>query len=115
MTAGEDQPQPIVFAPLHPSAPARIAPRSRLASVDQRVVEPARRRNVSMALKRPAETSQARGLSGTPFSGPRLDRRDEGVVQRFLRKIEVTQQPDQSGEHPARLGTVELLDDRRSY
>jgi hypothetical protein len=43
-----------------------------------------------MALNRPAETSQARGLAGTPS----LDGRRERLVQRFFRPVEIAEQPN---------------------
>ncbi len=88
----------------------RIAPSSawprrarRRSSFVQRGVEPRRAaRSASMALKRPVETSQARGLAGTPSRGHCSSRGAEGVVQRLLGEVEVAQQADQRGEDPGR-------------
>ncbi len=41
-----------------------------------------------MALKRPVETSHARGLAGTPVPRPAFERRREGVVQCLLGEVE---------------------------
>ena len=60
-----------------------------------------------MALKRPADTSHARGLSGHPDPRPLFDGGGERVVHRLLGKVEVPEQPNQRGEHPARIGLVD--------
>jgi hypothetical protein len=64
-----------------------------------------------MALKRPAETSQARGLAGTP-SRPMHDGCEEGFVQRFLGEFEVTKQTNECGEYAARVCAVDVVDNR---
>ena len=64
----------------------------------------------SMALKRPVDTSQARGLSGTPSRGQRSTRRDERVVQRLLGAIEIAEQANQRGEDAPRVGAIDGLD-----
>jgi hypothetical protein len=38
-----------------------------------------------------------------------LQRRPEGIVQGLLGEVEVTEQPDQSGENAPRLGAVDRL------
>ena len=58
-------------------------------------------------MKRPVETSQARGLAGTPSRGHCSTRGGERVVQRLLGEIEIAEQADQGGEHAARLGAVD--------
>ena len=73
----------------------------------------ARRRIASIALKRPAETSHARGFAGTPSRGHCSTRRGEGVVQRLLGEVEVAEQADQRGEDAARLGAVDRIDRAR--
>jgi hypothetical protein len=60
----------------------------------------ARRRRPSIALKRPVETSHARGFAGIP-------RRLEGIVQRLLRHIEIPQQADQRREDMARMHAID--------
>jgi hypothetical protein len=44
------------------------------------------------------------------FARPLLERRADGVVQRFFGELEVAQQADQRGEHAARLAAVDRLD-----
>ena len=61
-------------------------------------------------MKRPAETSHARGLAGHAVARPLLDRGREGVVQRLLGQVEVAEEADQRGEDAARLGAVDGLD-----
>lgn len=60
-----------------------------------------------MALKRPAETSQARGLR---VARPLLDGGDEGVVQGLLGQLEIAEQADQGRQHAPRLLAVQRLD-----
>ena len=62
-------------------------------------------------MKRPVETSQARGLAGHAVARPLLERGRERVVQRLLGEVEVAEQADQRGEHAARLGAIDLVDD----
>ena len=61
----------------------------------------------SIALKRPADTSHARGFAGHAVARPLLERRPERVVQRFLGDVEVAEQADQRGEHAPRLGDID--------
>jgi hypothetical protein len=63
----------------------------------------------SMALKRPAETSHARGLAGRR---PLLDGRRKGRVHRLLGDIEIPQQADQGGEDAPRVGAVDGINHR---
>ena len=88
----------------------RAARRARASDASNR----ARRRMPSIALKRPVETSHARGLAGTPSRGHCSDRRGEGVVQRLLGEVEVAEQADQRGEDAARLGAVDGVDRSRT-
>ena len=55
----------------------------------------------SIALKRPADTSHARGFAGTPSIG-HCSSAAKSVVQRLLGEVEVAKQPDQCGEIAAR-------------
>ena len=64
----------------------------------------------SIALKRPVETSQARGFSGTPSRGHSLDGGDERIVHRFLGAVEVAEQANQRREDTPRLGAIDGLD-----
>ena len=61
----------------------------------------------SIALKRPAETSHARGFAGMPSHRPLLERGAKSVVQRLLGEIEVAKQADQRREYAARFGAVD--------
>ena len=61
----------------------------------------------SMALKRPADTSHARGFVRDAVARPLLERRAESVVQRLLGEVEVAEQPDQRGEYAARFGAID--------
>ena len=58
------------------------------------------RRMPSMALKRPVETSQARGFAGTS-RGPLLERRTGRIVQRLFGEVEVAEQPDERSKDTA--------------
>ena len=60
-----------------------------------------------MALKRPADTSQARGFAGTPSCGHCSERRPEGVVQRLLGEIEIAEQANERREDSPRLRAVD--------
>ncbi|MFN8540921.1 MAG: hypothetical protein U0232_26010 [Thermomicrobiales bacterium] len=68
-----------------------------------------RRRMASMALKRPVETSQARGLAGILFR-PLGHGGGEGVVQRLLGPVEVAEEADERGEDAPRFVAVEVVD-----
>ena len=63
-----------------------------------------------MALKRPAETSQARGLAGTPVARPLLRGGEEGVGQRLLGEFEAAEQPDEARQHPAAFGAIDAVE-----
>ena len=110
MAAGEDQPEPIVLdalrhrpTPSGSSAAISRAPRPHRRAASKR----ARRRRPSIALNRPADTSQARGLAGTPSRGHCSRAAAERVVQRFLGDIEVAEQPNQGRQDAARLRAVD--------
>ena len=62
-----------------------------------------------MALKRPVETSQARGLAGHALRRPALHRRRERLLQRLLGQIEVAEQADERGQDAAGFGAVESV------
>ena len=49
-------------------------------------------------------------IRGHALARPLLHRRDEGLVQRLLRDVEITQLADQGGEDSAGLGAVEVVD-----
>ena len=93
-----------------PTSSASAAGLELLGELRQRGVEPGAPAQLSMALKRPAETSQARGIGGHAIARPLLERRGEGVVQRLLGEIEVAEQADQGREDAARLGAVDSVD-----
>jgi len=63
-----------------------------------------------MALKRPADTSQARGLAGTPSRGHCSSARAKVLVQRPLGGVEVAQQADEGGEDATRFGAVDVVE-----
>jgi hypothetical protein len=58
-----------------------------------------RRRSALIPLNLPVEISQARGLAGTR-SGPLFYGREEGVLQRLLRGIEVAEKADHVANTP---------------
>src|SRR5439155_884513 len=47
------------------------------------------------------------GIHGDAIPRPSLQRRREGIVQRLLGEVEVAQQANEGGEHPARVGAVD--------
>ena len=86
MAAGEDEPQPVVvddgIVERRPRpAPRRDAPQAAPA----RHRSERRRRIPSIALKRPVDTSHARGFSGIPSRGHRSTRGRKRVVQALPR------------------------------
>ena len=107
MAAGEDEAQPIVGDTFVVERLGIV--RDRLDFVGPSSIESnrERRRMPSMALKRPADTSQARGFAGTPSRRPLLERRPERVVQCFLGKIEIAKQADQCREDTARFRAID--------
>ena len=112
MAAGEDQPQAIVFDAVGFRRPAaiRLIVSSRSASSASEASNRARRRMASIALKRPAETSHARGLAGTPSRCHCFDGGRKRVVQRLFGEVEIAQHADQRGQHAARFGAVDGVD-----
>ena len=64
----------------------------------------------SIALKRPAETSQARGFAGHAVARPLLEGRGECLVHRLLRAVEIAEQADQRREHAPRFLAIDGLD-----
>ncbi len=63
-----------------------------------------------MALNRPVETSHACGFVGTPSSLPLLHRGRERFVHRLFSKVEIAQQPHQSGKYTPRIRPVQFID-----
>ena len=63
-----------------------------------------------MALKRPADTSQARGLAGTPSRGHCSTAAVNASCSASSAQIEVAEQADEGREHAARLGAVDRVD-----
>ena len=56
----------------------------------------------------PAGRHQPRsGVGGDPVARPLFQRGPEGLVQRLLGEVEVTDQADERGEDPARFGAVD--------
>ena len=47
------------------------------------------------------------GVGGNAVAWPLLERRPESVVQRFLSRVEVAEQPDERSEHAARVGEID--------
>ena len=86
---------------------SRAAASSRSASSSSDASNRARVRMPEIALKRPVETSQARGFGGNAIARPLLHRGGERVVQRLLRQLEVAEQADQGREHAAGIGAVD--------
>ena len=115
MAAGEDEAQPIVLHDVLLDRPVggrrhaalRASRRSASSPSDASNRAPAPIR--SIALKRPAETSQVRGLAGHAVPRPLLHGRGEGVVQRLLGEIEVAEEADERRENAAGLGSVDRV------
>ena len=111
VAAGEDQPQSIVLDALvagYVATAARLGFQRR-QDASEMASKRARRRITSIALKRPAETSHARGFAGTPSpaTAPAPKQRPrEGL----FRQVEIAEQPDQRGEDSPRIGAVDGVD-----
>jgi len=69
MAAGKDEPQPVVLDVSPSQAGVSSAMASTCSATSSIATNRARRRMPSIALKRPADTSQARGFAGTPSRG----------------------------------------------
>ena len=67
----------------------------------------ARRRMASIALNRPADTSHARGLAGTPSRGHCSSAARNASCSASSAEVEVAEQANQRREHPAGLGDVD--------
>ena len=111
MAAGEDQPQLVVPDGGLVHRLGRLFGRGLdvTGKLGRHGVEARPRRIRSMALNRPADTSQAADC-GQAVARPLLGGGREGIVQRLLCRLEPAEQPDQGCEHAARLGAIDRLD-----
>ena len=108
VAAREDEAQPIVFDALF------VRPRRGVDDGDVRFVADVVERVETLAPAHAVDRLEASGrhqprarIGGHAVARPLLQRRPEGVVQRFLGDVEVAQQADQRGEHAARVGEVD--------
>jgi hypothetical protein len=110
MTAGEDQPEPIVLDGVLVDLRTRRGPAiESFGQACERGVEPRSPAGRIDGLETPRRHQPCVGIARDAVRGPPLYRRGEGVVQRLLCQVEVAQQPDERGEHPARLGPIDRV------
>ncbi len=111
VTAGEDQPQPVV---LHVGAGSPLRQRTFLLADERLEVEPGFHagpppqpveRLVAGRAYQPG--ARARRLA---VDRPTLQRQRVRVLQRVLRDVEIADQPDQRGQDPSVLGALDLFE-----
>ena len=108
MTAGEDQPKPVVLDAL-------VFKGRRLAGLDSELLRDSRLRRVEPGPPphrvdgpEPARRDEPRaGIGGHALLWPSLEGSTEGIVQRVLGQLEVAEQADQGRKDPPRFRTID--------
>ena len=101
MTAGEDQPKPVVLDAL-------VVKRRGVAGLGFELLRDSRLRRIEPGASshrvdglEPARRNEPRaGIGGHALLRPLLERSTEGIVQRVLGQLEVAEQPDQGRKDP---------------
>ena len=116
MTAGEDQPQPVVLELLDIMRGGVARFHVELTrDLGERRVETRAPADPVHGLESSGGNQPGARIRGHALFRPRLDRGSEGLVQRFLRELEIAQQPDQRCEHAPRFAAVDRLDRRADF
>lgn len=109
VAAGEDQSQAIVLQPV--VIPVRFLGGIQLIGQQvQRGIEACTPTQPINGLEAPSRNQPGTRVGRYAVVRPLLQRGEEGVVQRFLGQVEVTEQADQRRQHPPRLAPVDGLD-----
>lgn len=111
MAAGEDQPQTVVFHLVHLRRLGRVF--QLLGQQPQRGIEARPPAQGIDGLEATGGHQPGARVVRNAIAWPLLQRGGEGVLQRFLGTIEITQQADQRGQDPTRFAAVDRLDLRR--
>ena len=110
MAAGEDQPQHVVLDRFHVADLRCVGGVEAVFDVMLRSIETRPPPDRVDRLEASRRNEPGEGIAGNAVRWPCPGGRSEGVVQRFLRPVEIAEQADQRRQHPARLRSIDLLD-----
>ena len=111
MTAGEDQPQPIVLDTLFACLGRLRSDRAELlGKLQQRRVMPCAAANAVDRLEAARRHEPGARVVWQAVTGPLLDGRSKGVVHGLLCAIEIAEQANEGRQHAPRVGAVNGID-----
>lgn len=111
VAAGEDQPQHVVLDRFHVARLRFVDAIEAVLDVLLRGIETRTPPDRVDRLEAAGRDKPAGGVGGNAIDRPCSCGGRKGIVQRLLRAVEIAEQSDQRRQHPARLGSVDLLDD----
>ena len=109
MTAGEDEPQPVVLDGFAVPWSGLVDDRIHLLGDILHRVESRASAYAIDGLEATGRYEPRARIRGDAIARPLLERRAESVVQRLFGEVEVAKQPNQRGEHAARFGTIDRV------
>lgn len=110
VTTGEDEPQPVVLDALVLARMGSGDGFQLFGDVLERSFEAGAPADPVDRLEAARGHEPCARILRDALGRPLLHRGDEGVVQRFLGDIEITEQANQGGEHPPGFGAIDRLD-----